>query len=77
MRPKIGDLYTHYKDPTKQYEIVCIGKFKDTKEDMIAYRALYTVTDLGEEFSQDPVFIRTLEDFMAILPDGTPRFQKF
>ena len=74
MFPKIGDIYTHYKNPDKQYEIVCVGKFKETKEDMIAYRALYPVVDLGEEFSKDPVFFRTLTDFMAVLPDGGRRF---
>jgi hypothetical protein len=36
---------------------------------LVVYRALYPVTDLGEEFQKDPVFVRALEDFMAILPD--------
>ncbi len=40
------------------------------------YRALYPVLDLGEEFQKDPVFVRTIEDFMAILTDGTERFKK-
>lgn len=76
MKPKTGDKYIHYKNPDKQYEIVCVGKFKDTKEDMVAYRALYPVTDLGEDFAKDPVFFRTLEDFIAVLSDGTERFKK-
>ncbi len=74
--PTIWEHYIHYKNPDKQYEIVCIGKFKETKEDMIAYRALYPVTDLWEDFEKDPVFIRTLADFLDILPDGKRRFEK-
>ncbi len=74
-RPKIWEFYTHYKKWWR-YEIVCIGKMKETKEDVVAYRALYPVTDLGEEFSEDPVFMRKLEDFCHIFPDGTSRFQK-
>lgn len=76
MSPKPWDRYTHYKNPNKQYEIVCVGKFKDTLEDMVAYRALYPVTDLGEEFARDPVFLRTLTDYMSVLPDGRQRFTK-
>lgn len=40
------------------------------------YRALYPVLDLGEDFQKDPVFVRTIEDFMAILPNGIERFKK-
>lgn len=76
LRPKIGEKYIHYKTPDKEYEIVCIGKDKETKKDLVAYRALYPVTDLGEEFAKDPVFVRTLENFCEILPDGKRRFQK-
>ncbi len=53
-----------------------MAKNKETLEDLIVYRALYPILDLGEEFAKDPVFVRTVEDFMAILPDGTERFQK-
>lgn len=74
--PQVWDRYIHYKNPDKQYEIVCVGKLKDTKEDMVAYRALYPVTDLGEDFQKDPVFFRTLTDFMDVLPDGRKRFEK-
>ena len=76
MKPKTGDRYIHYKNPDKQYEIVCIAKDKETLQDLVVYRALYPISDLGEEFARDPVFVRTLEDFMAILPDGTERFKK-
>lgn len=74
--PKTWERYTHYKNPDKEYEIVCIAKDKETLRDLIVYRALYPITDLGEEFARDPVFVRTIEDFMAFLPDGTERFKK-
>ena len=74
--PKTWERYTHYKNPGKEYEIVCIAKDKETLHDLVVYRALYPVLDLGEEFSRDPVFVRTVEDFMAILPDGRERFKK-
>lgn len=74
MRPKIGDIYTHYKNPDKQYEIVCLAKDKETLWDLVVYRALYPVLDLGEEFAKDPVFVRTIGDFMAVLADWRKRF---
>lgn len=76
IRPQTWECYTHYKNSKKQYEIVCIGKNKETEEDLVVYRALYPVADLGEEFAKDPVFVRTLENFCEILPDGKRRFQK-
>ncbi len=74
--PKTRERYTHYKNPDKEYEIVCIAKDKETLSDVVVYRALYPVVDLGEDFAKDPVFVRTVEDFMAILPDGKERFKK-
>lgn len=76
MKPKTGDRYIHYKNPDKQYEIVCIAKDKPTYTDLVVYRCLYPVDDLGEEFAKDPIFVRTLANFMTILPDGTERFSK-
>ena len=76
LKPQIWEHYIHYKNPDKQYEIVCIAKNKETLKDLVVYRALYPVTDLGEEFQKDPVFVRALEDFMAILPDWRERFKK-
>jgi len=76
LKPHTWEHYTHYKNPDKQYEIVCLAKDKETLGDLVVYRALYTVLDLGEDFQKDPVFVRTIEDFMAILPDGTERFKK-
>ncbi len=76
LKPHAWERYTHYKNPDKRYEIVCIAKDKETLRDLVVYRALYPISDLGEEFSKDPVFVRKIEDFMAILPDGTERFKK-
>lgn len=76
IKPHAWERYKHYKNPEKEYEVVCIAKDKETLRDLVVYRALYPILDLGEEFSKDPVFVRTIEDFMAILPDGTKRFKK-
>ena len=76
LKPQIWERYTHYKNPEKQYEIVCLAKDKETLQDLVVYRALYPISDLGEEFQQDPVFVRTIEDFMAILPNWRNRFEK-
>lgn len=76
IKPHTWERYIHYKNPDKEYEIVCIAKDKETLQDLVVYRALYPISDLGEEFSKDPVFVRTIEDFMEILPDGTERFKK-
>lgn len=76
IKPQAGEHYTHYKNGEKEYEIVCIAKDKETLQDLVVYRALYPLTDLGEEFAKDPVFVRTIEDFMAILPGEKERFKK-
>ncbi len=76
LRPQPGERYLHYKNDEKQYEIVCIAKDKETLQDLVIYRALYPVTDLGEDFEKDPIFVRTLENFMALLPDNQERFKK-
>ncbi len=76
VNPQAGEHYTHYKNPDKQYEIICLAKDKESLKDLVIYRALYPITDLGTEFAQNPVFVRTIEDFMAILPDGIERFKK-
>ncbi len=74
--PQTGEHYTHYKNSEKEYEIICLAKDKETLQDLVVYHALYPITDLGEEFEKNPVFVRTIEDFMAILPDGRERFKK-
>jgi len=74
--PQAWERYIHYKNPDKQYEIVCMAKDKETLNDLVVYRSLYPITDLGEEFSRKPVFVRTLEKFMEVFPDGKRRFQK-
>lgn len=76
MKPKIGEKYIHHKNPDKQYEIVCLAKDKRTRADLVVYRCLYPVNDLGEEFARDPIFVRTLEDFTEMMPDGRRRFEK-
>lgn len=46
MKPKIGEKYSHYKNPDKTYEIVCLAKNTETLQDEVVYRALYPINDL-------------------------------
>jgi uncharacterized protein len=69
--PQAGEKYYHFKDRTKEYEVVCIGKNSETEEDMVVYRGLY---------DDNPVWIRPLAMFVDMKKndDGTEvqRFTK-
>jgi hypothetical protein len=60
--------YVHYKG--KHYETVMLAMNEATHEWCVIYRALY---DTGENPKE---WIRTYEDFMALLPDGRARFER-
>lgn len=76
MKPRIGEHYSHYKNHDNHYEIICLAKNTDTHEDLVVYKALYPVLNLGEEFAKNPIFVRKLEEFMDIFPDGRKRFER-
>lgn len=66
-----GAEYTHYKDPTKRYEVVFLGINESTDEVCVVYRELY---------GKAMIWVRTLEDFASKvkLEDGreVDRFTK-
>lgn len=53
--------YRHYK--WGEYEVIGIAHHTETREDMVVYRPLYEVTDLGEDFARDPLFVRPKDIF--------------
>ena len=60
--------YTHYKDKSKEYEVVGIAKHSETLEELVVYRALY-----GEK----QIWARPLKMFLGEVEiDGKkiPRF---
>ncbi|ADR33064.1 protein of unknown function DUF1653 [Sulfuricurvum kujiense DSM 16994] len=56
-------LYRHYKG--KYYEVIGVAKHSETEELLVVYRPLY-----GEQ----GLWVRPLEMFDEILPNGTKRF---
>lgn len=51
-----GAEYTHYKDPTKRYEVVFLAIDEPTDEVRVVYRELY---------GKAMIWVRTLEDFTS------------
>lgn len=57
-------LYRHYKG--KHYEVIGVAKHSETLETLVVYRPLY-----GEQ----GLWVRPLEMFIEILPNGVKRFE--
>ena len=64
MAPKLGGVCRHWKGGF--YEIVAVGCTEATGEPFVAYKSL----------ERGYVWMRTLENFLEIAPDGSPRFVK-
>lgn len=72
MKPQPGDIYTHYKNPDKQYKIIGIAMHTETEEDMVIYEPQY-------ENPNAALFARPLAMFIGnVEKDGVskPRFIK-
>ena len=59
---KVG-IYRHYKG--NEYGVIGIAKHSETEEKLVVYRPLYG--EMG-------LWVRPLEMFDGVLPDGTKRF---
>ena len=68
--------YKHYK--WGEYEVIAFAKNESDLQDVVVYRCLYPITDLWEDFSKDPIFVRPYDVFFSEVQaeDGTmvPRF---
>lgn len=56
-KPAPGEVYHHFKDPEKRYEIVGVAFHTETEEDVVVYKPLY-------ENPFAPLFVRPLGMFM-------------
>ncbi len=67
---KVGDLYSHYKNPDHHYKILAVGFIEATEEPCVVYQALY-----GENLT----WVRTEGEFLAEVEfeeKVVPRFKK-
>lgn len=68
-RPVAGEFYRHFKG--NLYQILTIGKYADTLEEMVVYQALYGTFD---------TYIRPLKEFVETVdlqkyPDATQKYR--
>ena len=77
-KPQKGEIYTHWKDNTKEYKVFDVALSQMDSYDlmpMVIYKHLYEIGDVDTEY-----WVRPLEDFLGQVEysDGTlgPRFVK-
>lgn len=67
-----GSIYEHFKG--NKYEIISVarnGSNQSHPSDLhVVYKALYD----DKEFGYGSIWIRPLEEFLEIMPNGNPRF---
>jgi len=63
-----GDVYYHYKDPTKLYKVLHIALDEATEQVVIVYQAQY-----GEKL----VWVRNLESFQSYVPHNGAMVKRF
>ena len=49
-----GGKYSHYKSPTKRYQVVWEGTNKETWEEVVIYKTLYKI----DWYSEDHLWVR-------------------
>lgn len=70
MKPKIGEIYTHYKDPSKPYKIVGIAMYTENEKEMVVYEPLY-------EGAGAPLFVRDLDMFVSLVEVNGQKVPRF
>ena len=60
--PAIGARYRHYKNH-KDYIILSIGRWQDDAMPVVVYQGQYD----DPEFGSQPIWVRSLSDFMAMV----------
>ena len=76
-KPQKGDIYIHYKDQDKKYEIVSLAFDTESEKEVVVYKPLYEPNHLsGTEMD---FFVREINIFMEDIEiEGNliPRFKK-
>lgn len=71
-RPTIGARYRHYKNH-KDYVILSLWRWQDDATPVVVYQWQYD----DPEFWPNPIWVRTVSEFMVSVDDGgviVPRF---
>jgi hypothetical protein len=74
MTIKLG-IYKHYKG--QKYEVLGIVKHSETMEDLVLYKALYSIIDFGEDFEKEPLFVRPKEMFFEEIAINNKEIKRF
>jgi len=69
--PKIGDIYKHFKG--NNYKIIAIARDSDTLEKLVVYQGLYS----NEEFGDNPILTRPLENFLETISRKGKEIKRF
>lgn len=71
--PVVGARYRHYKNQ-KEYVVLSIGRWQDDATPVVTYQGQYD----DPEFGPNPIWVRTVADFVAIVEHNSvlvPRFR--
>jgi hypothetical protein len=69
-QPKIGGIYTHFKNSDKKYRVLGIAKHSETEEDMVVYEPLY-------ENPWSLLIVRPLKMFVEEVEKGGKKVPRF
>lgn len=70
--PIVGSRYRHYKNQ-KEYIVLSIGRRQDDATPVVVYQGQYD----DPEFGSQPIWVRTVAEFVAMVDDNgvvVPRF---
>ena len=67
-----GMIVTHYKHPTRRYEVVGVGKDSGDLEEVVIYKALFQA-----EFKFGTLWVRPLSEFIETLVIDGKEVERF
>lgn len=67
--------YQHYKG--KFYQVTGIALNTETREKLVLYKALYDVSELKEEYGDEPIFARPYKMFIEQVTVGDKKVPRF
>ncbi|MEC8221341.1 MAG: DUF1653 domain-containing protein [Nanoarchaeota archaeon] len=68
-------IYSHYKG--KEYEVLGVARHSETLEELVVYKALYSIDEFGEEFKGEPIFVRPKEMFEEEIELNGKKLKRF